>query len=267
MWGLKLSKHLRISFACALLIHLAIPCNAQMVVGLDNWFNHETNSKTGLPYHYLWNDTALSGFSQWGQIFTTKGASITTISRPYKKALSELNIYILVDPDTTAENPSPNYIVSEDANAIETWVKEGGVLLILANDYRNCEFTHLNQLSYRFGIQFDHSIYHKVPNDQWEMGAFNTLPDQPIFNKVRKLFLKEIASISITTPARSVLTQDGQTFMAECNYGKGFVFAVGDPWIYNEYIDHRRLPKEFDNLQAAENLTDYLLKHAIRSNK
>ena len=25
--------------------------------------------------------------------------------------------------------------------------------------------------------------------------------------------------------------------------GKGYVFAIGDPWIYNEYIDHDRLPE------------------------
>jgi unsaturated rhamnogalacturonyl hydrolase len=48
--------------------------------------------------------------------------------------------------------------------------------------------------------------------------------------------------------------------MAEGKYGKGFVFAVGDPWIYNEYIDHKYLPQSFDNLKAANNLVDYLLQ-------
>jgi unsaturated rhamnogalacturonyl hydrolase len=40
------------------------------------------------------------------------------------------------------------------------------------------------------------------------------------------------------------------------------VVAIGDPWIYNEYIDHDRLPADFENRKAAENLTDYLLKNA-----
>jgi hypothetical protein len=37
--------------------------------------------------------------------------------------------------------------------------------------------------------------------------------------------------------------------------------AVGDPWLYNEYIDHWLLPESFDNLKAANNLVDLLLKN------
>jgi hypothetical protein len=58
---------------------------------------------------------------------------------------------------------------------------------------------------------------------------------------------------------KPVLTDQGKVIMAECSHGKGFVFAVGDPWLYNEYIDHDRLPEDFENRKAAENLTDYLL--------
>jgi len=50
--------------------------------------------------------------------------------------------------------------------------------------------------------------------------------------------------------------------MAENKFGKGYVFAIGDPWIYNEYIDHDRLPQSFDNRKAAENLTALLLGYA-----
>ena len=49
--------------------------------------------------------------------------------------------------------------------------------------------------------------------------------------------------------------------MAESRVGKGLVVALGDPWIYNEYIDHFFLPADFENLKAAENLTQYLLKN------
>jgi unsaturated rhamnogalacturonyl hydrolase len=37
------------------------------------------------------------------------------------------------------------------------------------------------------------------------------------------------------------------------------VLAVGDPWLYNEYIDNHRLPKDFENLKAAENFCIFLL--------
>jgi hypothetical protein len=181
------------------------------------------------------------------------------------ESLSKTDIYIIVDPDTTSENPIPNYIEPKDADIIEEWVKGGGVLVILANDAPNCEFTHLNQLSSRFGIVFNHVTRHAVTGNNWEMGAFTKLPNHPIFAGVRKIYLKEISSLTLASPAVAVLTENGEVFMTESKIGRGFVFAVGDPWIYNEYIDHDRLPIDFDNHKAAENLSDYLLKQAEKN--
>ena len=48
--------------------------------------------------------------------------------------------------------------------------------------------------------------------------------------------------------------------MAVSKLGKGTVFAVGDPWFYNEYLDGRKLPPTFDNYQAARDLTKWLLQ-------
>lgn len=50
--------------------------------------------------------------------------------------------------------------------------------------------------------------------------------------------------------------------MAVAKYGKGTVFALGDPWIYNEYLDGRKLPKDFDNYKAAEDWVKWLIKQA-----
>lgn len=228
-------------------------------VGLDNWFNKETNAKTGKPFHYLWSDTAWSGYSRWGKIFTDKGAKISQVDEPNAAVLSALQLYILVDPDTTTENKSPNYILPEHIKAISQWVKNGGVLMVLANDYKNCELKCLNQLMKTFGMSFDYVSLHRVDKDQFEMGAFTALPQHPIFKGVKKVYLKEVASIAISKPAKAILRENGKTFMAESRYGKGLVVAVGDPWIYNEYIDHDRLPASFENRKAAENLTAYLL--------
>ena len=38
--------------------------------------------------------------------------------------------------------------------------------------------------------------------------------------------------------------------------------AIGDPWIYNEYIGHSRLTPDFDNSKAAANLVRLLLSKA-----
>ena len=47
--------------------------------------------------------------------------------------------------------------------------------------------------------------------------------------------------------------------MAVAKYGRGAVFAVGDPWLYNEYVDGRKLPPEFENYKAAQDLSSWLL--------
>lgn len=236
----------------------ALDLKSQPVIGLDNWFNQETNA-SGIEFHYLWTDTEFSGYSRWGIIFKQKGAEITTVGKPTASVLSNLDIYIIVDPDSTTEDPTPNYIESDDIIAIRTWVEKGGVLAILANDAPNCEFTHLNSLMKEFGMGFNHVTLHRVPGNDFEAGASTNLPDHPLFNGVKKIYIKEVSDIRVSGSARAILTEKGKVLIAENHYGKGYVFAIGDPWIYNEYIDHDRLPASFENRKAAENLTDLLL--------
>jgi unsaturated rhamnogalacturonyl hydrolase len=235
---------------------------AQPVVGLDNWFNRETNAKTGSPYHYLWTDTEFSGYARWGEIFKSKGAVLTTVEKPVAAALKKINVYIIVDPDTTTESKTPNYIMPDDIKAIKSWVEKGGVLAVLANDAPNCEFTHLNQLMKEFGMTFNHVTLHPVTGTNWEMGASKDFPDHPLFKGVSKIYIKEVSDINLTGTAKAVLTENGKVLIAENKFGKGYVFAIGDPWIYNEYIDHDRLPESFENRKAAENLTDLLLGYS-----
>jgi len=241
-------------------IIIASALQSQPVVGLDNWFNRETNAKTGQLFHYLWTDTAWSGYSRWGEIFAGMGAKITTVGKPSPDVLKGIDVYIIVDPDTTTENKNPNYITPDDAKAIVSWVKKGGVLAVLANDAPNCEFTNLNKMMSQFGITFNHVTLHPVTGTNWEMGACSNLPQHPLFKGVKKIYIKEISSINVSGNARPVLTENGNVLIAECNYGKGYVFAIGDPWIYNEYIDHDRLTPDFENRKAAVNLTGLLLE-------
>jgi hypothetical protein len=256
----KLKRHL----ICILLIvsgFIAQNAISQPVVGLDNWYNHETDVKTGKSFHYLWTDTEFSGYSRWGEIFTSRGAKLTTLGRPDAKVLSKIDVYIIVDPDTTSETPKPNYLVPEDIEAITQWVKNGGVIALLGNDAPNCEFTHFNQLASRFGMTFNHVTLHRVTGDDFEMGASKNLPDHSLFKGVTKIYLKEISDINLSGTAKAILTENGKVLIAENKFGKGYVFVIGDPWIYNEYIDHDRLPESFGNRKAAENLTDLLLSY------
>ena len=48
--------------------------------------------------------------------------------------------------------------------------------------------------------------------------------------------------------------------MATTKFGKGTVFAFTDPWIYNEYTDGRKLPPDYDNFAAGQELVRWLLQ-------
>lgn len=244
------------------LFAMAAVSSAQKTVGLDNWFNHETNAKTGKIFHYTWDDTENSGFSQLGDLFKKRGASLKTISTaPNSTSLKNVNVYIIVDPDTTKENPTPNYLQPNDIKYLKKWVSNGGVLLLMANDGPNCEFTHLNKLAGEFGLYFNPKTLNPVINRDWEMGAETKFANHPLFKGVNKIYMKEVSGISLSNGAKPVLN-DAETnavFIAEVSLGKGYVLAVGDPWLYNEYIDHAYLPESFENLKVANNLVDLLL--------
>ncbi len=62
--------------------------------------------------------------------------------------------YIIVDPDRPQENPNPNYIENQHVEAIAKWVKNGWMLILMANDSANVELAHFNVLASRFGISF-----------------------------------------------------------------------------------------------------------------
>jgi unsaturated rhamnogalacturonyl hydrolase len=92
------------------------------------------------------------------------------------------------------------------------------------------------------------------------MGKIDKFPEKAVFKGVKSIYLKEISTIKTAFPAEPFLTHAGDTVMAISKYGKGFVFAVGDPWLYNEYVDNRKLPLEFENYKAAKNLFIWLLQ-------
>ena len=53
--------------------------------------------------------------------------------------------------------------------------------------------------------------------------------------------------------AEILMSDNGVALMAIVKHGKGSVFALGDPWLYNEYIGSS------DNRQIGQNLFRYLL--------
>jgi unsaturated rhamnogalacturonyl hydrolase len=233
-------------------------------VGLDYYFNHEfrkNKDSKSERFHYTWEDEKDSGYSLLGNIFKDYGANLKNVPEaPRAKNLKDLDVYIIVDPDTKKETESPNYIEKEDIDNIEKWVKAGGTLVMLANDSANVELPHFNQLAKRFGIEFTDKSINMVKNNVYEQGKVLIPENHEIFKDVKKIFVKELSVLSVKQPARATISENSDIIMAVSNYGKGRVLALGDPWIYNEYLNGKRLPMEFENFKAAKNLAVWLLK-------
>lgn len=240
------------------------------VVALDYFFNNEyQKNKEGqeVRYHYIWEDTANSGYSDVGNMIQTLGAGLGELkTAPTIKALEKFSIYIIVDPDTPKETAKPNYINAEDIEVITEWVKNGGILMLLGNDKGNAEFKHLNQLAENFGIYFNENSINRVVGRKFYLGKFDNLPNHPIFKGVPQIYMKDISTLSLKKPAKAVLTSKGNVIMAYAKFGKGGVFAVGDPWFYNEYYNNHKLPVPYANDEAARNLFRWLLAMAEKVN-
>ncbi|MGE5313849.1 MAG: GDSL-type esterase/lipase family protein [Acidobacteriota bacterium] len=237
---------------------------------LDNYFNNETRTEHGqtVPFHYLWQDTTNSGFYELGHLFDRQGAECDTLRQaPTGERLKDFGVYIIVDPDTPSETPAPNYMDAASADVIARWVEQGGVLVLMENDKGNAEFEHFNTLAARFGMHFNEVSLHRVEGTQFDQGKSDRLPKHPLFRGVRKIYMKEVSTITVAQPARALLVERGECLMAVARVGKGLVFAVGDPWLYNEYIDNRKLPVSFENYKAAGNLVEWLLSQAPETRK
>jgi unsaturated rhamnogalacturonyl hydrolase len=231
---------------------------------LDAWFNSQRRPDAfGQPvyFHYKWNDQSNSGFSLFGHIFNSFGANTKTLStQPTLAALKQAQVYIIVSPDIPAKNPKPNYVQPEDAARIAAWVKAGGVLVILENDPGNADIDHLNLLSERFGIHYNNVLRNQVDGRKFEMGKLAIPGGGPIFHEPHTAYMKEICTISAKSPALPALCDRGDILMATAKYGKGTVFATVDPWLYNEYTDGRKLPAEYDNYAAGQELARWILE-------
>lgn len=244
---------------------------AKTMVRLDSFFNNEKKKDANgqlAGWHYKWEEMQNGGFFFWGNVFRNLDAWTQSLSSaPSYLTLKGTDIYIIVDPDTKAENENPNFVEPQHIKAITDWVKAGGVLVLMGNDAGNAEFDHFNQLAKQFGIQFNQDSKNRVEGTNFAMGSVLVNEGNAVFKTPKQLYLKEISTLSLAPPARPLMKHKGDVIMATARLGRGTVFAVGDPWLYNEYVDGRKLPAEFENYKAARDLSQWLLQQAAPRRK
>ncbi len=184
------------------------------------------------------------------------------VRRADRRKLNGADIYIIVDPDTEKETASPNFVGPKHVAAISDWVKKGGVLVLMGNDGTNAELDKFNTLAGVFGIRFNKDRKFEVLNNDYPMGKVTINAANPIFRTTKQIFVKEVSTLTLSKPATSVLSANGDTLIAVSKYGNGVVFVIGDPWLYNEYADGRRLPMDLENHNAAQDLGRWLIGQA-----
>lgn len=234
---------------------------------LDRYFNAEKKKDatgTSIYWHYTWEERSNGGFSTFGNVFKKYGARLASLDvKPDAASLKNASVYIIVDPDHVKDNPQPNYMDATAASAIYKWVQGGGILLLMANDSANCDLEHFNLLANKMGITFTNTSRNMVKNDEWPTGTVYVTGKNPVFQP-REMYLKEISVLKTQKPATAIVTKENDVIIAIAKVGKGAVLAVGDPWLYNEYLDGRKLPSNFDNYGAAEDIAKWLLKNAVK---
>jgi unsaturated rhamnogalacturonyl hydrolase len=233
-------------------------------VVIDGWFNSQkrkTADGREELFHYKFGDDANSGFSFFARMFQQYGMHQEVLTHaPRTEDLKGVAIYVMASPDIPALNPNTHFMDKASGDAIEAWVKAGGVLVLLQNDVEHSEFEHFNTMSERFGVHFNPVIRNKQIGDSYE----NTIVPIPagtggIFHDSHKAVEKEICTIAVSGPAKAVLTDKGDVVMAVAHVGKGWVYANADPWLYNEYTDGRKLPLGEDNFAAGQELVRWLV--------
>lgn len=238
---------------------------------LDAWFNSQQrrNAAGQLEYfHYKWHDYSDSGYSLLGHLFRSYGANTRTLyTPPTQENLTGAQLYLIASPDNPAKNPNSHYMTTQDTSEVAAWVRKGGLLVMLENDPANADISHLNLLADQFGIHFDNVLHHHILNDQIrgdhiEDGTIHIAGGGPIFHDPHTIYLKDTCAITVSASAQAILNDRGDVVMASAPYGKGMVFAMVDPWAYNEYTDGRKNPEvygQFDNFAAATELVHWLL--------
>lgn len=218
------------------LLLVAITCNCQelahKVVLLDGYHNNETKT----PLHYRWEGTDNGGFSKLGDVLKGLGAELRTLTTAIDaNALVDVGCLIIVDPDTPQESDAPNYISERELKAIVDWVHQGGRLVLLGNDKGNAEFEHFNRLAEQFGIEFIEDTIPKVAGK----GILRVEGHGPIFEGAPRFYAVELAPLRLFKNSRAdvLLAYQGTPVMVLAHASRGLVFALGDPWVYNEYIN------------------------------
>jgi unsaturated rhamnogalacturonyl hydrolase len=233
-------------------------------VVVDGWFNSQRRADAfghQVEFHYKWDAWDAPGYSLFGHLFHEFGAQTRELdAEPTMANLKNADVYVIASPDNLDKNPHAHFANAEDAAQLAEWVKTGGVLVIMENDTSYADLEHFNVISDQFGIHFNSVLRKHVVGTNWEQGKIAIDGNGPIFHSSHTIYVKDVSTITVSKPARDVLDEGDDIFMATAKYGKGTVVAMTDPWLYNEYTDGRKLQASYDNYAAGREFVRWIIE-------
>jgi unsaturated rhamnogalacturonyl hydrolase len=233
-------------------------------VVVDGWFNSQLRTDAfgqQVNFHYKWDTWDNPGYSLFGHHFREFGAQTSELdAEPTLANLKGADVYVIASPDNVDKNPHPHFANSQDAGELVEWVRTGGMLVIMENDTSFADLDHFNVIGDKFGIHFNSVLRKHVIGTNWEQGKIDIDGKDPVFHHPHTIYVKDVCTITVSKPARSVLEEGDDIFMATAKYGKGTVIAMTDPWLYNEYTDGRKLPALYDNYAAGKEFVRWILE-------
>ncbi len=236
---------------------------AGKVVGLDYTLNDDWKYKkdsSRIYQHYVWEDSSESGFAHLGNIIDRLGADLDTLQQlPAESILNRLSIYIMVNPAKHKLDKNSNEYV-DAVEKINSWVKKGGILILMENDEGKSECTFFTSLAKNFGIEFIGKGFNKKNTSETISGK--NLHQHKIFNDVDKLIATNVSTLRISEQYESILENNGKLIMASVNVGEGLVLAISNSWLLNRYMDPQQLCSGNGNIKAAKNLFAWLLTNS-----
>jgi unsaturated rhamnogalacturonyl hydrolase len=233
-------------------------------VVVDGWFNSQQRTDAfghQVQFHYKWETWDQPGYSLFGHLFREFGAQTHELdAKPTMANLKGADVYVVASPDNLDKNPHAHFANTEDAAQLAEWVRTGGVLVIMENDTSFADLEHFNAISDQFGVHFNSVLRKHVVGTNWEQGRIDIDGKGPIFHHSHTIYVKDVSTITVSKPARDVLDEGDDVFMATAKFGKGTVVAMTDPWLYNEYTDGRKLPATYDNYAAGKEFVRWILE-------
>ncbi len=182
------------------------------------------------------------GFSSFISTMRTRGAEVMTYYGVDEEALEETDVLILNQQRMSG-------FTANDTQAINEWVKSGGSLLVMANNYVQHK---VNDILSGGNIQSDGSVYF--------YGTYTDIRPHEVTEGVNSLYFPyRTASYNLSGSAEAlVVHSSGSVHAATTSLGKGHVVAIGN----DDLLDYRI--SYADNRLFGNQVIDYLVLSASR---